>query len=59
MSSLRLLIDGRLVDEDQSMDVVNPATGLVFASCPRTSVKQLHDAVAAPNPPFPSGVAGR
>jgi acyl-CoA reductase-like NAD-dependent aldehyde dehydrogenase len=43
MSSLRLLIDGRLVDGDQSMNIINPATGSAFASCPRASVKQLHD----------------
>jgi acyl-CoA reductase-like NAD-dependent aldehyde dehydrogenase len=53
MSSLRLLIDGQLVDGDQSMDIINPATGLAFASCPRASVKQLHDAVAAAKSAFP------
>ena len=49
-----LLIDGRPVAGARSTGVVNPATGAVFASCPRASVDQLNDAVSAARRAFSS-----
>jgi acyl-CoA reductase-like NAD-dependent aldehyde dehydrogenase len=53
MSSYKLLIDGELVDGDDVMDVINPATEEVVSSCPRASVRQLNQAVAAAKAAFP------
>jgi acyl-CoA reductase-like NAD-dependent aldehyde dehydrogenase len=49
----KLLIGGRLVQGDQTIDVVNPATGKVFATCARASLAQLEEAVAAAKAAFP------
>ena len=49
-----LLINGRLVAGNQTLDVVNPATGKVFTTCPRADVAQLHEAVAAAKAAFPA-----
>jgi acyl-CoA reductase-like NAD-dependent aldehyde dehydrogenase len=38
MSEYRLLIGGKLVDGDSTMEVINPATEEVLAVCPRGSV---------------------
>lgn len=43
----RMLIDGALVDSDGRLDVVNPATGDVFATAPDCAEAQLDAAVAA------------
>jgi acyl-CoA reductase-like NAD-dependent aldehyde dehydrogenase len=43
----RLLIDGQLVDTAQRLDVINPATGEVFASCPAAGKEELDRAVSA------------
>lgn len=51
---MKLLIDGELVDGDQTLEVVNPATGQVAMLCPRASVRQLDDAVAAARAAFPA-----
>mgnify|MGYP001604388300 FL=1 len=53
MSDFKLLINGRLEDGDQTMDVINPATEAVFAVCPRASKAQLDRAVAAAKAAFP------
>ena len=42
-----LLIDGKLVNTAERLDVINPATGRVFASCPAASAAELDRAVAA------------
>lgn len=47
MSGYRLLIDGRLVDGADGMEVINPATEEVLALCPRASAGQLDEAVGA------------
>ncbi len=47
MSFYRMLIGGALIDGDAEMDVINPATGKLLASCPRGSAAQLDAAVAA------------
>jgi acyl-CoA reductase-like NAD-dependent aldehyde dehydrogenase len=41
------LIDGELIGGGQQLDVINPATGEVFAHCPRATRAQLDQAVAA------------
>jgi acyl-CoA reductase-like NAD-dependent aldehyde dehydrogenase len=41
------LIDGELVGSDRSFDVINPATGRVFARCPAATPAHLDRAVAA------------
>lgn len=40
------LIDGELQDSNDHLDVINPATGQVFARCPSASREQLDAAVA-------------
>ena len=47
MSTYQLLINGKLVDGDATLDVLNPATEEVFATCSRGSEEQLNQAVAA------------
>ncbi len=51
----RLLIDGRLVDASARLDVINPATGAVFANCPSAGAAELDAAVAAARRAFPRG----
>lgn len=53
----RLLIDGKLVDGASTLDVVNPATGSVFATCARADAGQLDEAVAAAKQAFPGWAA--
>jgi acyl-CoA reductase-like NAD-dependent aldehyde dehydrogenase len=50
----RLLIDGMLVDTNARLDVVNPATGEVFADCPAGGQAELDSAVAAARRAFPA-----
>ena len=54
MSAYNLMINGKLVAGDASMDVINPATEEVLASCPRASKAQLDQAVAAAKAAFPA-----
>lgn len=54
MSAYKLLINGKLEEGDSEMDVVNPATEEVLASCPRASKAQLDKAVAAAKAAFPA-----
>ncbi len=49
-----LLIDGKLVAGAQTLDVINPATGAVFATAPRADRAQLEAAVAAAKRAFPA-----
>ena len=44
-TDFKLLIDGELVDGEDSLDVINPATGAVFARCPAAGKAQLDHAV--------------
>lgn len=46
-SDFSLLIDGSLHGSDISIEVINPATGAVFARCPVATRTQLEQAVAA------------
>nr|WP_294520975.1 aldehyde dehydrogenase family protein [uncultured Rhodopila sp.] len=57
MESFKLLIDGRLVDGDTTMPVINPATEETIADCPRASLGQLNQAVAAAKAAFPAWAA--
>jgi acyl-CoA reductase-like NAD-dependent aldehyde dehydrogenase len=53
-SPYQLLIDGRLVDSTTRLDVINPATGAVFANCPAAGAAELDAAVAAARRAFTS-----
>ena len=48
------LIDGKPVAGADLMDVINPATGAVFARCPRAGSDELDQAVAAARAAFKS-----
>ena len=55
MSSFKFLIGGKLVDGDQTMAVINPATEQpIVTDAPRASVAQLNAAVAAAKAAFPA-----
>jgi acyl-CoA reductase-like NAD-dependent aldehyde dehydrogenase len=49
----KLLIDGALVEGARSLDVINPALGVPFASCACADEAQLQQAVAAAKKAFP------
>lgn len=49
-----LLIDGELVEAEQSLDVINPATEQVFARCPAAGRAELDVAAAAARRAFQS-----
>lgn len=44
-TDFHLLIGGELVDGEESLEVINPATGAVFARCPAAGKAQLAHAV--------------
>jgi acyl-CoA reductase-like NAD-dependent aldehyde dehydrogenase len=44
-TDFKLLIGGELVDGEDSLEVINPATGAVFAHCPAAGKAQLDHAV--------------
>lgn len=54
MSDYKLLINGALVAGDATLDVVNPATEELVATCARASSAQLDQAVAAAKAAFPA-----
>ncbi|HUN26721.1 MAG TPA: aldehyde dehydrogenase family protein [Steroidobacteraceae bacterium] len=49
-----LLIDGERVGSSGQLDVINPATGAVFAHCPAAGRAELDRAVAAARRAFPA-----
>jgi acyl-CoA reductase-like NAD-dependent aldehyde dehydrogenase len=49
-----LLIDGAAANSSSSLDVINPATGQVFARCPAAGRDELDRAVAAARRAFPA-----
>jgi acyl-CoA reductase-like NAD-dependent aldehyde dehydrogenase len=51
-SDFALLIDGKLFGSDESLDVVNPAAGKIFARCPAAGRTLLDRAVAAARDAF-------
>lgn len=52
-----MVINGRRVEGAATLDVVDPATAEVFASCARADEAQLNDAVAAAKAAFPGWAA--
>lgn len=54
INDFTMTIDGRAVQSDKVMDVINPATGQVFAQAPDCSTDQLDEAVAAAKAAFKS-----
>lgn len=46
-TDFKLLIGGELVDGEDALDVINPATGAVFARCPAAGKAQLDHAVVS------------
>lgn len=54
-----MIINGEKVLSKDSFEVVNPATGGAFAECPKASIDQLNQAVAAAREALPqwSGLA--
>ena len=56
-SDFSLLIDGELVSASERLDVINPATGKVFAQCPAAGRAELDRAVAAARRAFPEWAA--
>lgn len=52
MDPYSLLIDGHLVAGAARLDVINPATGILLATCPRADMMQLNRAVAAAKQAF-------
>jgi len=57
MSDYKLLIGGNLVEGDETLDVINPATEEVFVTVARASTAQANEAVAAARAAFPSWAA--
>ncbi|KQM97443.1 aldehyde dehydrogenase [Sphingobium sp. Leaf26] len=57
MESFHLVIDGKLVAGAQVMPVINPATEVSIADCPRADEAQLQAAVAAAKAAFPGWAA--
>lgn len=53
----KLLIDGQLVDGSNTLDVINPATGEVFAKCARAGVPEAEAAISAAKRAFPAWAA--
>src|SRR5438128_2092272 len=47
------LIDGQRIYGDATLEVINPATGQVFARCPSANKQQLDEAVHAARAAFP------
>lgn len=54
MSDHKLLINGALRDGARHIDVINPATGAAFATCPVADQALLEEAVAAAKAAFPA-----
>jgi acyl-CoA reductase-like NAD-dependent aldehyde dehydrogenase len=54
MTDFRLLIDGRLVEGADTLDVINPATGRTLTAAPRADRALLDQAVAAAKAAFPA-----
>jgi acyl-CoA reductase-like NAD-dependent aldehyde dehydrogenase len=53
-SPYSLLINGQLVRTSAQLDVINPATGAVFAHCPAAGATQLDAAVSTARAAFPA-----
>ena len=56
-TDFEMLINGQLVQGSRTLDVVDPATGEVFASCACASLEQLDQAVVAAAAAYPAWAA--
>jgi acyl-CoA reductase-like NAD-dependent aldehyde dehydrogenase len=54
MKKYYLIIDGEKISTEKTFDVINPATGAIFAQAPDCSPAQLDIAVDAANRAFQS-----
>jgi acyl-CoA reductase-like NAD-dependent aldehyde dehydrogenase len=54
LTDFTLTIDGQPVTTASTLDVINPATGQVFARCPEAGLAELDRAVAAARGAFPA-----
>jgi len=54
MPDYQLIIDGKKVDTAETFPVINPATEEVAAQCPKATLAQLDEAVAAARRAFPA-----
>src|SRR5689334_578897 len=54
LTDFSLTIDGQAVTTPATLDVINPATGQVFARCPEAGRDELDRAVAAARRAFPA-----
>lgn len=54
MSDYHMIINGMKVNSEESFAVLNPATEEVLAQCPKASLAQLDQAVAAARAAFPA-----
>jgi acyl-CoA reductase-like NAD-dependent aldehyde dehydrogenase len=54
LAEFRMLIDGKLVGGARTLDVIDPATGEHFATCPCADLDQLNAAVGAAKRAFPA-----
>jgi len=52
MSEFKLTINGELIDAAEQLEVINPATGEIFATCPAADRSQLEAAVSAARTAF-------
>jgi acyl-CoA reductase-like NAD-dependent aldehyde dehydrogenase len=57
MSDFKMLIGGKLVEGDHTLDVINPATGAPFATVARASAAQADQAIAAAKAAAPAWAA--
>jgi acyl-CoA reductase-like NAD-dependent aldehyde dehydrogenase len=57
MPDFKLLINGKMVEGADTLDVINPATEELAGTCSRASEAQLNDAVAAARAAFPKWAA--
>ena len=57
MPGFEMLIDGKMVAGDATLDVVNPATETLAGTCSRASEAQLNQAVEAAQRAFPAWAA--
>jgi len=54
MQNYQLLINGELVTTSETLEVINPATGEAFATCPKGNQEILDQAIKAAQNAFPS-----
>ena len=53
-TTFKMLVNGSLVEAQESFAVVNPSTGQSFAQCPHASAEQAEAAISSANEAFKS-----